>query len=121
MKKNIERSIIGLLLFVFVLMGLIFLFPQVLYGTASGQKILLKIEGEQVAVFYFKKDQPAKDTLYMEGVIYHNTLIDIKNVLDKNPAVTTIAMVNVPGSIDDEINLVASREIRKRSIKHIIN
>ncbi len=120
MKKIIKRSIIGLLVFVLIIASIIVLFPQVLYSTTLGQKILMKIEGEQIATFYFKNNQSAKDTLYMKGVIYGNTLVDIKKVLDKNPQVTTTAMINVPGSIDDEINLVASKEIRKRIINTYI-
>lgn len=77
------------------------------------QKAMLEDEGEQAANFYFKGDPK---TLYMKGVIYGNTLKDIKRVLDNNPQVTKLVMVEVPGSIDDEINLLASREIRNRGI-----
>ncbi|MFY0630900.1 MAG: M28 family peptidase [Flavobacteriaceae bacterium] len=116
MKKIIKRSLLGLLVVGILAIGIVFLFPQVLYSSAFGQRLLMKMEGDQVAEFYFKDNQTNKDTLYMEGVIYSNTLIDIKEVLDNNPQVTTITMINVPGSIDDEINLVASQEIRKRGI-----
>ena len=120
MKKIIKRSLLGLLILGIVVVGIVFIFPQVLYSSAFGQKILMKMEGDQVAEFYFKENQTNKDTLFMEGVIYSNTLVDIKRVLDKNPQVTTITMINVPGSIDDEINLVASQEIRKRGINTYI-
>jgi Zn-dependent M28 family amino/carboxypeptidase len=30
----------------------------------TGQNILLKVEGDQVAEFYFKESQTAKDTIY---------------------------------------------------------
>lgn len=116
MKKIIKKGIIGVLLFLIIVIGFVYFFPQVLYSSALGQKILMKIEGDQVAEFYFKENQTAKDTLYMKGIIYSNTLDDIKNVLDKNPQVTTLTMIHVGGSIDDEINLVASQEIRKRNI-----
>ena len=116
MKKIIKRSSIGLLVLVILIGSIIFFFPQVLYSSALGQKILMKMEGDQVAEFYFKENQTNKDTLYMKGIIYSNTLVDIKKVLDENPQVTTIAMIDVGGSIDDEINLLASKEIRKRNI-----
>ncbi|WP_299133273.1 M20/M25/M40 family metallo-hydrolase [uncultured Tenacibaculum sp.] len=116
MKKFIKKSLIGLLTIGVLTVILIFFFPQVLYISALGQKMLMKMEGEQVAEFYFKENQTSKDTLYMKGIIYSNTLTDIKKVLDNNPQITTITMVNVGGSIDDEVNLVASQEIRKRNI-----
>ena len=116
MKKFIKRIIIGVLAFVFIIGSVILFFPEVLYNFPLGQKILMKLEGDQVAEFYFKENQSNKDTLYMKGVIYSNTLKDIKTVLDKNPQVTTLVMVDVPGSIDDEINLLASQEIRSRNI-----
>ncbi len=116
MKKVLKRSVIALFAFVILAFGIIYFFPEVLYTSAFGQKILIKMEGEQVADFYFKENQTRKDTLYMKGVIYSNTLKDIKKVLDANPQVTTLVMEEVAGSIDDEINLVASQEIRKRDI-----
>ena len=116
MKKVLKRAVIGLLTIVILSIGIIYFFPEVLYSSALGQRILMKMEGEQVADFYFKEHQTRNDTLYMKGVIYSNTLKDIKEVLDANPQVTTLVMEEVAGSIDDEINLVASQEIRKRSI-----
>lgn len=82
--------------------------------TPEEQKAFLEAEGEQVAQFYFKGQD--KQRLYMQGVIYGYTLRDIQKVLDTNPQVTTLVMQEVPGSVDDEINLLASREIRKRNI-----
>lgn len=116
MKKNLKKGVIGLLIFLIVIIGLIYFFPQLLYSTTLGQKVLMRMEGEQVATFYFKENQMNKDTLYMKGVIYSNTLDDIKTVLDRNPQITTLTMVEVGGSIDDEVNLIASQEIRKRNI-----
>ncbi len=92
------------------------LFPEVLESTTIGQKILLRMEGDQAAEFYYKEGQISKDTIYMKGVIYSNTLEDIKQALDENPSITTLVMEEVPGSIDDEINLAASKEIRKHHI-----
>lgn len=116
MKKIVKRGVVGIVVFITFIVVLVFIFPQLLYSTAIGQRIAMKMEGGQVADFYFKENQTHKDTLYMKGVIYSNTLDEIKDILDQNPQVTTLVMVNVPGSIDDEINLVASQEIRKRKI-----
>ncbi len=109
---------VTVVLLAILLIGVVFIlfFTQVLFSSALGQKVILAVSGEQVAEFYFKENQLKKDTLYMKGVIYSNTLVDIKEILDKNPEVTTLVMEEVAGSIDDEVNLVASQEIRKRNI-----
>ncbi len=116
MKKVINSSLVGLLLIGVLSMSVIYFFPDVLYSSAFGQRLLMKMEGDQVAEFYFKDSQKTKDTMYMKGVIYDNTLNDIKKILNNNPEITTLVMEDVPGSINDEINLLASREIRKRNI-----
>ena len=116
MKKVIKSSLVGLLLIGILSIGVIYFFPDVLYSSAFGQRLLMKMEGDQVAEFYFKDSQKTKDTIYMKGVIYDNTLNDIKKILNNNPEITTLVMEDVPGSINDEINLLASREIRKRHI-----
>jgi hypothetical protein len=116
MKKIIKRISIGLVVFVILIGGIIFFIPEVLYNFTFGQKILMKRQGSQVAEFYFKENQTNKDTLYMKGVIYNNTLDDIQEVFNNNPEITTLVMEEVSGSINDHINLLASREIRKRNI-----
>jgi len=68
------------------------------------------------ASFTFKDDDITADTVYMNGLITSDTLDDIKELLEQSPQITTMVMQNVPGSIDDEINLLASREIRKHGI-----
>lgn len=100
--------------------AVLFFFPEVLYSNAWGQRLLMKMEGDQVAEFYYKENQIRRDTIYMKGVIYSNTLKDIQQVFNENPTITTLVMEDVPGSIDDEINLVASQEIRKYHINTYI-
>ena len=112
MKRIFKATLIVLIL---IAVGIYF-FPQIVSSSGFAQKLLLNFEGDEVAIFYFEDGQERKDTLYMKGVIYRNTFKDIIEVLEQNPQVTTIAMVEVPGSIDDEINLIASQEIRKRNI-----
>ncbi len=109
---------IGITLVAIIVLSVIvyFLLPALLFDTAWGQKLILNLEGDEVASFYFKENQTSKDTIYMRGVIYRNTLIDIQKAFDENPQVTTLVMVDVPGSFDDEVNLLASREIRNRNI-----
>lgn len=115
-----KKLIIGLVIFLTIGVITFFVFPQVYFSTSFGQRIIMKVMGEQTAEFHFNPTSKTKDTLFMKGVIYSNTLKDIKGVLDENPQVTTLVMQEVPGSIDDEINLLASREIRKRNINTYI-
>lgn len=114
--KKLKKLFIGLLTALVVIIVLVYFFPQIIFSSALGQKAMLKFSNENVAEFYFKENEKTKDTLYMKGIIYANTLEDIKSVLDENPQITTLAMQKVGGSIDDEVNLVASQEIRKRNI-----
>lgn len=116
MKKTLIVSI-GLLVAVAIT---IVLFPEILFSSPFVQKMYLKYDGDRVAEFYYKNDGIVKDTIYMRGVIYGNTLHDIQGAFDKNPKITTLVMEDVPGSIDDEVNLVASLEIRKRQINTYI-
>lgn len=116
MKKTF--IVIGILLLIIV--GIVVFNPQILFAFRATQKMALNLEGEQAATFYFPENKTSKDTLYMKGVIYGGTLDDIKEALDENPQVTTLRMVEVPGSVDDEVNLLASREIRKRNINTYI-
>ncbi|MEM7085023.1 MAG: M28 family peptidase [Bacteroidota bacterium] len=118
--KVIKRIFIGVMVVSLLLVGVIYFYPQLIFSSGLTQKMLLYYEGDQVAKFYFKENQTAKDSVYMRGVIYRNTFNDIKEVLDENPEVTTLVMVDVPGSIDDEINLLASQELRKRNINTYI-
>ncbi|MGB1009643.1 MAG: hypothetical protein ACPGVP_07965 [Thiolinea sp.] len=52
----------------------------------------------------------------MQGTIDSRLKSTLEEMLDNNPAVTTIEMHDVPGSADDDANLVASRIIRTRGI-----
>ena len=115
MKKLIIALIAAILLFT----ALVLFFPSLFYASSFGQKIILRIEGDKAAQFYFNKEQ-SKDSLFMEGVIYSGTLKDFQKVLAKNPQITTLVMVEVPGSVDDEINLQASLLIREHQINTYI-
>jgi len=74
-------------------------------------------EGEEkTANFTFKNDDDSSDTVYMNGVIGSDTLAVMQTLFSKYPQIKTIIMQNVPGSMDDDINLLASMEIRNRGI-----
>lgn len=101
----------------FISIGLLIGMTFLTSGCASGvQELILWSAGEQGATFTFKDKNTDSDTVYMHGVIYADTLDDIKSLFNKHPQVKKIVMVNVPGSIDDEVNLLASREIRKHGV-----
>jgi len=102
----------------FVLLGLIgitFIEPLLL-STSTGQKLYLWSEGDEAAHFYFKEGDDVKSTVYMTGVIYTGTPDDIKLLLKKYPQIQKLVLINVPGSIDDEANLVASLAIHRSGI-----
>lgn len=103
-------------LYRFVLIVIFVIMANLVSGCTSMQKLMLWSEGEQGASFTFKNENTDSDTVYMNGVIYGNTLDDIKTLFREHPQVKHIVMVNVPGSIDDEVNLLASREIRKHGV-----
>ncbi|CAL2081062.1 hypothetical protein T190611E02C_11123 [Tenacibaculum sp. 190524A05c] len=113
-----KKLFFGTITLIFIGVLAFFFYPQLYFSTGFGQKIMMKVMGEQTATFEFKSS--SKDSLYMSGVIYANTLDDLKEVLDQNPEVKTLVMMEVPGSIDDHVNLLASREIRKRNINTFI-
>ncbi|CAL2080968.1 hypothetical protein [Tenacibaculum sp. 190524A05c] len=113
-----KKLFFGTITLIFIGVLAFFFYPQLYFSTGFGQKMMMKVMGEQTATFEFKSS--SKDSLYMNGVIYANTLDDLKEVLDQNPEVKTLVMEEVPGSIDDHINLLASREIRKRNINTFI-
>ena len=71
---------------------------------------------EQAASFTFKNNDNSSDTVYMNGVIGSNTLAVMQTLFNTYPQIQTIVMQDVPGSMDDEINLLASMEIRDRGI-----
>lgn len=74
-------------------------------------------EGEEkLATFTFKNDDDSADTVYMNGVIGSNTLAVMQTLFNSYPQIKTLVMQNVPGSMDDDINLLASMEIRNRGI-----
>jgi len=71
---------------------------------------------EKSASFTFKNSDDRSDTVYMNGVIGSDTLEVMQTLLNSYPQIKTIVMQNVPGSMDDDTNLLASMEIRKRGI-----
>jgi hypothetical protein len=96
------------------------LFPDLIYNFPLGQRVVLSVEGDKAAFFYYSPDQSVNDTLYMEGVIYSNTHKDLQKIFKENKNIKTLSMVNVPGSIDDKINLKASLLIREEGISTYI-
>jgi len=56
------------------------------------------------------------DTAVMTGVISGRTVEDVRNLIEDNPDLKTIVMQDVPGSMDDDANLEASRLIREHGL-----
>jgi len=82
--------------------------PELTYAEGDGE--------EKMASFTFKNGDTSSDTLYMNGVIGADTLLMMQGLFNNYPQIKVLEMQNVPGSMDDEINLLASMEIRNRGI-----
>lgn len=111
--KKILLSFIGL---IFFLIAVFLVFSDLYFDSTLGQRIYLWTDGADVASFSFKEGRVSDDTVFMEGDIYKGTLADMQELFIAHPEITTLVMSYVPGSIDDEANLLASREIRKNNI-----
>ena len=96
--------------------ALFFIAPTLLFSTAVGQQFYLWLADAPVASFSFKDATTSPNTVHMNGVIYANTLNDLQTLLSENPNINKIVMEDVPGSFDDEVNLLASRLIREKGI-----
>jgi len=68
------------------------------------------------AKFTFKNEDDSYDIVYMNGVIGSGTLAVMQTLFNNYPQIQTIVMQDVPGSMDDDTNLLASMEIRNRGI-----
>jgi len=73
-------------------------------------------DDNDTAKFTFKDNDTSSVTVYMNGVIGSDTLTVLQELFNSYPQITTLIMQDVPGSMDDEINLLASMEIRNRGI-----
>lgn len=63
---------------------------------------------------------PQGDVFVARGVISSDAPDIVRSALQSHPEIKTISMVFVPGSIDDEANLVASRMIRDAGMKTVV-
>ncbi len=66
------------------------------------------------------KFQVEGNTAIMTGVIDKSAIQSVKALIANNPEVKTIVMKNVPGSMDDESNLVASRLVREAGLNTFV-
>jgi len=60
------------------------------------------------------------ETASMYGVIDHTTPQVVKLLLNEHPEVTTIVMIDVPGSDDDPANLAAARLVREHGLNTVV-
>jgi len=60
------------------------------------------------------------ETASMYGVIDHSTPQVVQSLIDEHPDVTTIVMIDVPGSDDDPANLAAARLVRESGLTVIV-
>ena len=57
-----------------------------------------------------------KTNLYMDGILNSNTYTQIKNILDQNPQIDTLILVDVNGSIDSDNTMDLGYLIRERGL-----
>ena len=112
MNKTLKKAVGAVLAGTLLLAAI----PLLMFSTAPGQQFYLWLNDEQGARFYFREQGASSGTVYMKGVIYADTLVDLTTLLAKHPNIHTLVMEEVPGSIDDEINLQASLELARRGI-----
>lgn len=60
--------------------------------------------------------QVSEDTLYMNGTVTSKTPQQLIDVFEQHPGISTVVMQNVPGSIDDDANLKASRWLAAKGL-----
>jgi hypothetical protein len=54
--------------------------------------------------------------LYMNGLINSKTFNQLKKIIEENPQLKTIVMLDVPGSADDEVNLPMATWVRSKGL-----
>lgn len=77
---------------------------------------LLGVDEDELATFTVEGTEAV-----MAGVINSSTPEDVRELIRDHPEVTTIVMVDVPGSIDDEANLEASLLVREAGLNTHLN
>ncbi len=77
---------------------------------------LLGVDESQLAAFEVEGTEAT-----MTGVINSSSPDEVRALIDDHPEVTTIVMVDVPGSIDDEANLKASLLVREAGLNTHLN
>lgn len=60
------------------------------------------------------------DTLYMNGTITSKTPQQLISIFEEHSGISTVVMQNVPGSIDDDANLEASRWLAAKGLTFVL-
>ena len=60
------------------------------------------------------------DTARMRGELESDAVERVERLLDSHPNLSTIIMVDVPGSLDDEATLAAARVVRDASLRIVV-
>ncbi|MEM7456469.1 MAG: hypothetical protein AAF456_19140 [Planctomycetota bacterium] len=84
-----------------------------------------QLSRQELTDFLVNENTPARfevdgDVAMMNGVINSNTPAAVLQLIHEHPEIGTIQMENVPGSVDDEANLRASRYVRKFGFNTLI-
>lgn len=107
MKKKIGLSI----LLILVIVGALILFVPSIREVAEITYLNL-VETTEFVV--------SGDKVYMNGEINSKTPKQLKEVINNNPEVKTIVMLEVPGSLDDEANIPMAEWVREKGLNTYI-
>lgn len=64
----------------------------------------------------FTVDENNSNCLNMTGLINSKSFKQLKKVMEDNPSITTIIMIDVPGSLNDEVNIEMCTWIRDQKL-----
>lgn len=60
------------------------------------------------------------DRIVVTGAIDHTTLDAFREVAADNPQIKTLVLQNIEGSVDDDANVIFSREVRNRGFDTVV-
>lgn len=107
-EKKMKKILIVLIIIAFICIGLLLTPTGRLFATVTYMNMITTTE--------FSVSQDNDEVLLMNGEINSKTFKQLQNVIKENPQIKTIALVDVPGSLNDEVNFQMCRWIRDNNL-----
>ena len=104
----------------FSLCGLSNAWSQCTPDTAGFSAYLATLNLNENATLAFAVPGPASKFAVLHGTIMTSTPQDVDNFIAAFPNVTTLVFMQIPGSGDDDANLVAGQKLRNRGYIHYL-